>query len=78
VLSLPRERPIVVSCPALFGRRRYAGVAAFGQTAEPQVEPCPLSEPLREIAPMRPGTIAIQSRLHEQPIETSRPGDDRP
>jgi hypothetical protein len=41
---------------------------AFGPTAEPQVDLYPVVEPLRQIAPWRPGTIAVQHRLHEQPI----------
>jgi hypothetical protein len=41
---------------------------AFGPTAEPQVDLCPVAEPLRQIAPRHPGTITIRYRLHEQPI----------
>ena len=37
---------------------------AFGPTAEPQVDLCPVTEPLRQIAPRHPGTITIQHRLH--------------
>ena len=53
----------------------------FGPTAEPSVDLCPLTEPLRQIAPWHPGTIAVQHRLDEQPIvrltptEPSRPGN---
>src|SRR4029077_11307662 len=41
---------------------------AFGPTAEPSVDLCPLTEPLRQIAPWHPGTIAVQHRLNEQSI----------
>ena len=41
---------------------------AFGPTAEPQVDFCPVTEPLRQIAPWHSGTITVQHRLHEQPI----------
>ena len=47
---------------------------AFGPTAEPQVDLCPVAEPLRQIAPWHPGTITIKHGLDEQSIV----GRDRP
>jgi hypothetical protein len=42
--------------------------AAFSPTAEPQVDLCPVAEPLRQVAPRHVGTITIQHGLYEQPI----------
>jgi hypothetical protein len=41
---------------------------AFGPTAEPQVDFCPVAESLWQIAPWHSGTITVQHRLYEQPI----------
>jgi hypothetical protein len=38
---------------------------ALGPTAEPQVDLGSVAEPLGQIAPRHPGTIAIQHRLDE-------------
>ncbi len=38
---------------------------ALGPTAEPQVDLCPVAEPLRQIAPRHPSTITIQHGIHE-------------
>jgi hypothetical protein len=41
---------------------------AFGPTAEPQMDFCPVTEPLRQIAPWHASTITVQHRVYEQPI----------
>jgi hypothetical protein len=41
---------------------------AFGPTAEPQVDLCPVAEPLRQIAPRHPSTVPIEHGVHEQTI----------
>ena len=41
---------------------------AFGPTTEPQMDLCPVTEPLRQIAPWHAGTITVEHRLDEQPI----------
>ena len=48
---------------------------AFGPTAKPQVDLCPVAEPLRQIAPWHPGAIAVQHRLDELPIVRRRHSD---
>ena len=43
----------------------------LAQRLNRSVDLCPLTEPLRQIAPWHPGTIAVQRRLNEQPIVRS-------
>ena len=48
---------------------------AFGPTTEPQMDLCPVTEPLRQIAPGNAGAIAIENSFNEQSIVRGRAAD---